>query len=507
MTSNAEPVRSIVIAGGGSAGWMAAAALSRVLGGTERVSITLVESDQISTVGVGEATIPPIQAFNTILGVNNEEFIRATQATFKLGIEFVNWRYPGHRYIHPFGAYGQSIGMAAFHQHWLRAHQLGDPVGIEAYSLTTQAALRGRFQRPSADPRSVLSTLAYAYHFDAGLYAKFLRGFAEARGVVRREGKIADVRLNGDSGNIESLLLEDGGVIAGDLFLDCTGFRALLIGKALGVRYQDWSHWLPCNSAIAVTSGKVPEDTPYTRATAWGAGWQWRIPLQHRTGNGIVYCNSYMEDEEARNILLGNLEAPLQAQPWQLRFTTGRRERFWHKNCIAAGLSSGFLEPLESTSIHLIQSSITRLINWFPRADMSPLLQDEYNRQMGNEFERVRDFLVLHYNATERTDTPFWDYCRTMTIPDSLAEKIAMFRESGRLIERQHDLFWESSWLAVMLGQGIMPTGHDPMADSVPPLELDRMLRAMRRTIAEAAEAMPTQKAYIDQYCRATPPG
>ena len=500
------PVRSIVIAGGGSAGWMAAAALSRVLGGADHVSITLVESEEIGIVGVGEATIPPIQAFNGILGINNEEFIRATQATFKLGIEFVNWLRPGHRYLHPFGAYGQPVGLAPFHQHWLRARQLGDPVGIEAYSLTTQAAMRGRFQRPSSDPRSVLSTMAYAYHFDAALYAKYLRAYAEARGVVRREGRIAQVNLDGETGDIASLLLDDGGVIAGDLFIDCTGFRSLLLGQALGVGYEDWSRWLPCNSAQAVPSGKVPEDTPYTRSTAWGAGWQWRIPLQHRTGNGMVYCNSYMTDAEAGDILLGNLDSPALAQPMQLRFTTGRRTKFWHRNCVAAGLSSGFLEPLESTSIHLIQSSITRLITSFPRARMSPLLQAEYNRQMGNEFERVRDFLVLHYSATERDDTPFWRYCRTMPIPDSLAEKIALFRESGRLLERPHDLFWESSWLAVLLGQGIEPTGHDPMADSVPPAELDRMLRAMRKTIADAAEALPTQADYIDRYCRAAPP-
>jgi tryptophan halogenase len=507
MTNPADTaIRSIVIAGGGSAGWMAAAALSTALGPKTQVSITLVESDQIATVGVGEATIPPIQAFNTLLGVNDNDFIKATQATFKMGIEFVNWLRPGHRYIHPFGAYGSNFGWAPFHQNWLRAHLMGDPVGLEAYSLTTQAALKGRFQRPVQDPRSVLSTLSYAYHFDAGLYAKFLRGHAEARGVERREGKIAKVNLDGETGNIASLTLDDGGVIAGDLFIDCTGFRSLLLGEALGVKYQDWSHWLPCNSAIAVTSGKVPEDTPYTRATAWGAGWQWRIPLQHRTGNGIVYCSHYMEDEAARNTLIDNLDSPLQAQPWQLRFTTGHREKFWHKNCVAAGLSSGFLEPLESTSIHLIQSTITRLIHWLPRRDFDQKVQDEFNRQMSNEYERVRDFLVLHYKATERDDTPFWNYCRTMAIPDSLAEKIDMFRANGRLIERQYDLFWESSWLAVLLGQGIVPSNHDPLCDAMPPLELDAMLRAMRRAIAEAAEGMPTQQAYIDANCRAPKP-
>jgi tryptophan 7-halogenase len=505
MTEGAnQAIRSIVIAGGGSAGWMAAAALSRALP-AHRCTITLVESEEIGIVGVGEATIPPIQLFNRILGIDDNLFVRETQATFKLGIEFVNWTRQGHRYFHPFGSYGDDFGIAPFHQHWLRAHLLGDPVGLEAYSLTTQAAMRGRFARPDNDPRSVLSTMAYAYHFDASLYARFLRGLAEANGVVRREGKIGSVDLDSASGNIRSLTMEDGGVVSGELFIDCTGFRGLLLGEALGVGYQDWTQWLPCDRAIAVPSGKVAETTPYTRSTAWGAGWQWRIPLQHRTGNGIVYSSAFMDDDEAEAILRNNLETDALAEPRKLRFTTGRREKFWHKNCVALGLASGFLEPLESTSIHLIQSGITKLLSWFPTRDFDPLTMAEYNRQTATEFDRVRDFIVLHYHATERDDTPFWNHCRNMAVPDTLAEKIEMFRRSGRLLTREFDLFHDASWLAVMLGQGIVPTACDPLCDAVPPLELDKVLRGMRGAIAGAADAMPTQSAFIDAHCRAAP--
>lgn len=496
-------ITRVVIAGGGSAGWMTAAALATVL--PRQCNITLIESEEIGIVGVGEATIPPIQLFNRIVGIDDNDFVRETQATFKLGIEFVNWTRQGHRYFHPFGRYGDDFGISAFHQHWLRARALGDTVPFDAYSLTTQAARLGKFQRADGNPNSVFSTFSYAYHFDASLYARYLRSLAEQRGVTRREGKIASVDLDSESGAIKSLTLEDGGVIAGELFIDCTGFRGLLLGQALGVGYRDWSKFLPCDRALAVPSAKVPETTPYTRSTAWGAGWQWRIPLQHRTGNGMVYSSGYMDDDEAREILLANLDTEPLDDPRPLRFTTGRREKFWHKNCIALGLASGFLEPLESTSIHLIQSGITKLISWFPTREFDPALEDEYNRQCVTEFERVRDFLVLHYNATERDDTPFWDYCRNMEIPDTLAEKLAMFRQNGRLTTRELDIFQDSSWLAVMLGQGIDPQDYDPLTDGIQPTELDRILTGMRGVIAQAAQAMPTQSAFIDAHCRAAP--
>ncbi|MBC2670117.1 tryptophan halogenase family protein [Novosphingobium piscinae] len=495
-------IRSIVIAGGGSAGWMAAAALARAHN-PERCQITLVESDEIGIVGVGEATIPPIQQFNQILGIDEATFVRETGATFKLGIEFVDWLREGHRYFHPFGRFGDDFAMSPFHQHWLRARQLGAPEPLSDYSLTTLAAMGGRFRPPRPGDPAVFTTLSYAYHFDAARYAAFLRRHAEGMGVVRREGKIAAVNLDAESGRITSLTLEDGGTIRGELFIDCTGLRSLLLGDALKVPFVDWSAHLPCNRALAVPSGVRLDDVPYTRSTARSAGWQWRIPLQHRTGNGLVYCGDHLSDDEAADILLSNLDGPAMADPRLIRFTTGRRAKFWHKNCVALGLASGFLEPLESTSIHLIQTGIIKLLSWFPDTSFGPLPEAEYNRIAIHEFERVRDFLVLHYHATERTGTPFWDYCRTMPIPDSLADKLAMFRANGRLIERGQDLFQEASWLAVMLGQGIEPSGFDPLTNMVPPRELEAILRAMRKVMAEAAAGMPLQSAWINQHCRA----
>lgn len=495
-------IRDIVIAGGGSAGWMAAAALSSALAGN-RCTITLVESEEIGIVGVGEATIPPIQLFNRIVGIDDMEFIRATQATFKLGIEFIGWGKEGHRYFHPFGRYGDDFGFAPFHQHWLRARSLGDSSAFDAYSLTTAAAMLGRFRMPDQDPRSVYSTLSHAYHFDAALYARHLRGVATGRGVVRREGKIGGVELDSETGDIAALAMEDGGTVRGDFFIDCTGFRGLLLGEALGVGYQDWTKWLPNNRAIAVPGTKVPENTPFTRATAHQAGWQWRIPLQHRTGNGIVYSSAHMSDDEAHASLLETMDnSPLEeARP--LRFTTGRREKFWHRNCIALGLASGFLEPLESTSIHLIQSGITRLLNWFPDRRMEASTVAEYNRQCIAEFERVRDFIVLHYHASGRDDSDYWRDCRAAAIPDTLAEKLEMFRQTGRLLPRQFDVFEDSSWLAVMLGLGMVPAHFDPLANDRRPTELDRILTGMRSAVAAAAQAMPTQQAWIDAHCRA----
>jgi len=501
--NNPKAIKSIVIAGGGSAGWMAAAALSVAFQDTD-CQVILVESEEIGTVGVGEATIPPIQAFNNILGLDEGAFVRATQGTFKLGIEFVNWWREGHRYFHPFGRYGDDFGMTPFHQQWLRARFHGDPTPLSAYSLTEQAAFKNRFDRPPADPRSVFSTFSYAYHFDAGLYAAFLRAHSEARGVKRIEGKIADVLLDPESGFVRALTLENGTRIEGELFLDCTGFRALLTGQTLGGGYEDWTRWLPCDRAIAVPSPRLAELPPYTRSTAHGAGWQWRIPLQHRTGNGHVYCSGFMNDEQAEAILLGNLDGAPTGSPRRLRFTTGMRKHCGTKNVIALGLASGFLEPLESTSLHLVQSGITKLLAWFPDRDFDPAVTAEYNRQVSREFESVRDFLVLHYRATERVDSDFWRHCQAIELPDTLAAKLDMFKRNGRLIEREKDLFHEASWLAVMLGQGVTPRTYDPLADVVAPREMQAVLSGMRNVIERTAEAMPGHAAFIDRRCRAT---
>ncbi len=497
-----EPIRSVVIAGGGTAGWMAAAALSRALP-PERLKITLVESDEIGIVGVGEATIPTIQLFNQLLQIDEDAFVRATRGSFKLGIEFVDWLRPGHRYFHPFGRFGDDFGMTPFHQQWLRARSFGYPVPIGEFSLNTVAALQGKFQRGGAGAPAVFNTYGYAYHFDASLYAKFLRTLADARGVERVEGKIAAVKLRPDDGFIEGLELQDGRRVDGELFIDCTGFRALLIGEALGVGYEDWSAYLPCDRALAVPTERIADPIPYTRSSARSAGWQWRIPLQQRTGNGYVYCSRYISDEDARAELLANLDAAPLTDPRPLRFTTGRRTEQWRKNCVSLGLASGFLEPLESTSIHLIQTGITKLVGLFPDRRFDPPIIDEYNRQAREETESVRDFLVLHYHATERSGEPFWDYCRTMAIPDTLACKIAMFRGSGRYPELGYDVFKLTSWVAVLLGQGIEPEAFDPMVESIAPRDVDQVLAGMRAAIAEAARQMPTHQQFIDRHCRA----
>jgi len=491
-----ENITSIVIAGGGTAGWMAAAALSAVIP-AHRCTITVVESDAIGTIGVGEATIPPIQLFNRIAGVEEADFIRATGATFKLGIEFADWVELNHRHFHPFGRFGDDFGASPFHQHWLRAQALGDTTPFADFSLTTQGAYRGRLRAPDGDPRSVYATMSYAYHLDATRYAGFLRGLAEQRGVIRREGMIADVALDGESGHIAALHLDDGGMIAGELFIDCTGMRSLLLGGALGVPFEDWSHWLPCNRALAVPTDRIDLTTPYTRSTAHQAGWQWRIPLQHRMGNGMVYCADFWSEDQAYAALMAKLEGAPTAEPRPIRFTTGRRQTMWAKNCIAIGLAAGFLEPLESTSIHLIQTGITKLLGWFPTLAFDPLIAREYNRQTINEYERARDFLVLHYRSNRRTDGAFWAHCRSLPIPDTLAEKIEMFRRSGRLLTRDHDLFQDASWLAVMLAKGIRPEAYDPLTESIRPLDLDRILRGMKATIARAADAMPTHQAFL----------
>jgi tryptophan halogenase len=498
---NERRIRSIAIVGGGTAGWMAAAALSHALP-RSLCSITLVESAEIGTVGVGEATIPPIRLFNQVLGIDEHDFVRSTQATFKLGIQFVDWTRLGSRYFHQFGTHGVDFDMVPLHQHWLKLKLAGEETPLEDYSMAWAAAARGKFMPPATDPRSALSTYLHAYHFDASLYAAYLRRYAEAKGVTRVEGKIVDVVLRGEDGFIERVKLGDEASVEADLFLDCSGFRGLLIEQALKAGYENWSHWLPCDRALAVPS-EQGELTPYTRSTALEAGWQWRIPLQHRVGNGYVYCSQFIGDDAAAARLLGNLETKPLMDPKPLRFVTGHRRKFWDKNCVAVGLSGGFLEPLESTSIHMIQTAITKLLELFPDRDFDPLVIQEYNKRTQIEYDRVRDFLVLHYHAIERDDAPLWQYTRTMPIPETLAYKMEHFRRYGRFVSEGYELFHTPSWLAVYIGQNVLPKRYDPLADARDVNEVRQRLAAIRRVIVSAAESMPTQREYIERYCKA----
>ena len=495
-------LRCIVIVGGGTAGWMTAAALSKVLGQSD-CSITLVESEQIGTVGVGEATIPQILTFNRLLGIDEDDFVRSTQATFKLGIRFDDWARLGDSYLHPFGVFGVPIEAIPFHHYFLKLRGLGRLDRIDEFSLACMAAPQNRFTRPLDIPKSPLAQIAYAFQFDASLYARYLRRYAEARRVQRVEGRITEVKQHAESGFVESVTLDDGRRVEGELFIDCSGFRGLLIGETLGVPYRSWNQWLPCDRALAVPCQRPVPPEPYTRATARTAGWQWRIPLQHRNGNGYVYSSGFIEEAEAETTLLANLDGATLGPLNRLRFTPGRRERFWERNVVAIGLSSGFLEPLESTSIHLIQSGIAKLIGMFPGRDFAQVDIDKYNQQSINEIERIRDFVILHYKATEREDSPFWRYCNAMSIPDSLAEKIALFRANGRLYREHDELFSETSWLAVMLGQRIVPDAYHPLVDGYPIEPLFQYLDQTRQVIRRAAAAMPTHEAFIRQHCQA----
>ena len=497
-------IENIVIVGGGTAGWMAAAALGRLIAGTP-VSVTLIESEAIGTVGVGEATIPPFVEFNQMLEIDEREMMAACQASFKLGIQFVNWGNQGDSYIHPFGAYGYPMGGMSFHQIWHRFQQQGDRRPIQAFNLETMAAYFGKFSRSQDYAGEDLPPINYAYHLDAGLYAAFLRKYAEARGVVRQEGRIGDVKLDGETGFVTSVVLESGQEIAGDFFVDCSGFRGLLIEQALETGYEDWSHYLPCNRAVALPcareEGKPPP--PFTRATAHSAGWQWRIPLQHRTGNGHVYCSDYMSDEEAHDILVANMPSKPTADPNFLRFVTGRRKKFWNKNVVALGLAAGFMEPLESTSIHLVNTGVNKLIALLSLEGVKPEQEALFNRLTTKEYARIRDFLILHYNATERNDSEFWNYCRTMEVPDTLTEKMEMFRLNGQIFREEDELFTETSWAAVMMGQGIHMHNHTPMADTLNLAATRKELDEMEKSIRYLVQKMPGHGQYLDKYCPA----
>ncbi|NQY63723.1 MAG: tryptophan 7-halogenase [Alteromonadaceae bacterium] len=501
---NDNQIKDIVIVGGGSSGWMAAAMLAKTLGKGRQ--ITLIESESIGILGVGEATIPPIRLFNNALGINEVDFIRHTQATFKLGIQFENWGAQGESYMHAFGDIGRGLGFTSFHHYWLQAQKMGNSSGFWDYSLNYQAAKANKFTKMEQIAGTPLSGIAYAYHFDAVLYADFLRKFSEQLGVKRIEGKVVETNLQAstgavDDGFIRSVTLENGEHVTGDLFIDCTGFSALLIEKALKTGFTDWSHWLPMDRAIAVPTESNGELIPYTRSIAHKAGWQWQIPLQHRVGNGHVYCSKYTSDEEAKQTLLNNLSGKMLAEPRMFKFTTGMRKKLWNKNCVAIGLSSGFLEPLESTALHLVQASITRLIILFPDKQFHQADVDEFNRQSTVDYEKIRDFIILHYRATKRDDSAFWQACQKLEIPESLQQKIDLFKSHGRIFREQNELFSEAAWQQVMLGQGLMPKSVHPVTEQLSREQLEEFLNNLTSIINKTVGNMPDHGDFIAKHC------
>ena len=493
-----DPVKKVVVLGGGTSGWISAALLKKIVGNV--IEVEVVESDDIGTIGVGEATIPPIQHLNNVLGINEAEFLRKTKATIKLAIKFENWKEQGHSYYHSFGAAGKGLAFCHFHHLLKRANQLEDDKQLWQYDLNYLCAEAGKFAKiNSKDP---ILDMPYAYHFDAGLYAQFLRKFSVKMGVKRTEGMVEHVKQCARSGFIQALKLKSGQEIKGDLFIDCSGFKGLLIQEKLRTGFEDWSHWLRCDRAIAVPSKRLDKTLPYTRSIAHAAGWQWRIPLQHRNGNGLVYSSSHCSEEQAIDTLMGNLNSKAIADPKIIKFQTGRRYKQWNKNVVAVGLSSGFLEPLESTSIHLIQSAVVRLIHLFPHKGIDDSLVDEYNKQSVLEYEQIKDFLILHYHVNQRDDSDFWRDMRSMKIPDSLAHKIEIFKENGRLFREQNDLFTESSWLQVMLGQGIIPQDYHPLANNLSVEKLNEMLRKIREIKQEPIDKLPTHDEFLKMFCR-----
>lgn len=499
----AEPLELVII-GGGTAGWMCAAACAAKLL-PAGVRVRLVESEEIGTVGVGEATLPQMKDFNDFIGLDEVEFMKATQASFKLGIEFVNWGRDSQRYIHPFGTYGRPVGEADFFSYWIRARRAGTASRLDDYCFPIVTAWQNRFMLPNGDPNDVRNAFAYAYHLDAFLYARYLRGWSEARGIERVEGRIVEVERDGENGAITAVKLASGERISGDLFVDCSGFRSLLLGSKLGVELEDWSHWLPCDSAQAVPCARSADFTPYTRSTRRKAGWQWRIPLQHRTGNGYVYSSAHISDDEAAATLLANLDGEALAEPRVLRFKAGKRRLAWSHNCIGMGLAGGFLEPLESTSIYLVQMAIMHLLTLLPeKGGIDQALPAEFNRVMDVEYDRIRDFLILHYLANE-ADAPLWEHVTTMDVPDTLAGKIDRFRHRGHVQAYRDGLFGPPSWQAVFVGQGIEPQAADRLADVLPGELLEQRLRGLAATIARGAASAPTHSEFVARYCPAPP--
>lgn len=486
-------IKRVVIAGGGTAGWVTAAALSLQLG--DLLQIVLIESDEIGTVGVGEASIPPMRTFHKLLKIDEREFMAATSATFKLGISFENWGKIGDKYLHAFGKTGKETWLAEFHHFWLSAKEKGFAGNFGDYCLEHTAAIANKF---ATTPDGAVN---YAYHLDAGRYATFLRRLSEEKGVRRIEGKIAKVKQNSTTGFIESIDLESGQVIEGDLFIDCTGFRGVLIEQTLHTGYEDWTHWLPCDSAAAVQTESVGPAVPYTRSISRDYGWQWRIPLQHRVGNGLVYCSRYMTDEAAKEFLLQNVEGEPLSQPRIIKFRTGRRRKIWNKNCVAIGLSSGFLEPLESTSIHLIMMGVTRLMQMFPFTGISETVVSHYNQMAYEELEKIRDFIILHYKATSREDTPFWRFCKNMEIPDSLHQRIELFAEEAQAFQLGGEIFRVDSWVQVMLGQGIIPKSYHPYVRLMPETQLRDFLRQLKNQVAQMVGKLPEHETFVRSYC------
>ncbi|MEL6868382.1 MAG: tryptophan halogenase family protein [Pseudomonadota bacterium] len=493
-----QQIRKVVIVGGGTAGWMSAALLRKVL--AEQVSIELVESEHIGIVGVGEATIPPIQHINQVLGIDEAEFIRETRATIKLAIRFENWRKQGEQYYHTFGAPGRSQAFCHFHHFWTRARLSGHETDLWDYDFNYLACIDNKFAKMKVSDATW--ELPYAYHFDSALYGQYLRRYSEQRGVVRTEGLIEQVNVHAESGHVTELVLQSGARISGDLFIDCSGGRGLLISKTLGTGFEDWSHWLPCNRAMAVPSERFETTVPFTRSIAHGAGWQWRIPLQHRNGNGLVYCDRFLSDDEAAATLLGNLDSAAVGEPRIIPFKTGRTRKQWHRNVVAVGLSSGFLEPLESTSIYLIQSALVRLLHLFPHDGVTDALMDEYNRQSKIEWEHIRDFLILHYHRNDRSDTQFWRDLRAMDIPERLQQKIDLFRADGRLMHDQYDIFLEPSWLQVLVGQGVEPRDFHPLAGALSHEQLHDKLDKMAATKREPLAQMPSHDQFLKMFAR-----
>ena len=493
-----QHLESVIILGGGTAGWMTAAALGRNLAGGTKV--TLVESPDIGTIGVGEATVPSIRQFNAMLNINEGDFLKATKATLKLGIQFNDWRRLGHSYFHPFGVYGTTADLGQFHQAWLTLVQAGvfDPDGedrLDAYSMCAFAALQNKATIQDPNPASPYSRLNSAYHFDAGLYAAYMRRIAEAAGVVRVEGEVTEVARRGETGHVRSLTLKSGEVLTADLFVDCSGFRSLLLGQTLESPWRDWSHWLPMDRAWAMPCEHPPAAgrKPYTMSSATEGGWMWQIPLQHRVGNGHVFCSAHMADDRAADILTKAVPGKPLADPRLIKFRTGRYDKTWDKNVVAIGLAGGFIEPLESTSIYFIQSAITKLLSHFPDKSFSPANIDVFNQRMSDDYNVVRDVIIMHYHLTERDDAPLWNHVRTMDIPDSLKQRLDIFRERGMIINKAEETFYASSWLAIMVGQGPMPTGHSPLLDGPTKDGLRDMLRTMRHQIKTWIDPLPSQ--------------